>query len=204
MKKSASIFAVFMMCVLICALLPIHGEEKIYSSVIRLHVLANSDSEEDQNLKLLVRDNVLAEGASIFAECANKEEAEKMITQSISKLKEIAQNTVYENGFDYPVEIYFDNEKYPTRQYEDMCFPSGEYLSLRICIGAAEGHNWWCVLFPPMCLSAASVSTNESAEDAFIAAGLTPEQYKTITESDEDTTYKVKFKILEIIEEIKD
>lgn len=202
MKKTASIFAVFMLCVLICAVLPIHGEEKIYSSVIRLHVLANSDSEEDQNLKLLVRDSLLRESETLLSGFSSKEEAQKVVKANLDKLTSVAQNTVYDNGYSYPVTIYFDEEKYPTRDYESLCFPSGEYLSLRVCIGEAEGQNWWCVLFPPMCLAAASVEKKETAEDAFVAAGLTPEQYKIITESD-DATYKVKFKILEILEDIK-
>jgi stage II sporulation protein R len=202
MKKTASIFAVFMLCILLCAVLPIHGEEKIYSSVIRLHVLANSDSEEDQNLKLLVRDSVLRESESLFSGFSTKEEAVQVVNSNLDKLISVAQQTVYDNGYSYPVSIYFDEEKYPTRDYESMCFPSGEYLSLRVCIGEAEGQNWWCVLFPPMCLSAASVENKNSAEDAFVAAGLTPEQYKIITESDE-TKYKVKFKILEVLEDIK-
>ena len=202
MRKSVSIFAVFMMCVLICAVLPIHGEEKIYSSVIRLHVLANSDSEEDQSLKLLVRDSVLLESELILDGCTDKETAQKTITDNLDKLEAAAQKTVYDCGYDYPVTVYFNMEKYPTRNYESFCFPSGEYLSLRVCIGESEGQNWWCVLFPPMCLSAASEQKKEVAEDAFVAAGLTPEQYKIITESDE-AGYQVKFKILEIFEEIK-
>lgn len=202
MKKTASIFAVFMLCVLICAVLPIHGEEKIYSSVIRLHVLANSDSEEDQNLKLLVRDSLLRESETLLSGFSSKEEAQQVVNANLDKLTSVAQKTVYDNGYSYPVTIYFDEEEYPTRDYESLCFPSGEYLSLRVCIGEAEGQNWWCVLFPPMCLAAASVEKKETAEDAFVAAGLTPEQYKIITESD-DATYKVKFKILEILEDIK-
>ena len=87
-------------------------------------------------------------------------------------------------------------EDYPTREYESCAFPAGQYLSLKICLGEAEGQNWWCVLFPPLCLSAATDSSDH--EDAFIQVGLTKEQYGIITET-EDTKYRVRFKILETV-----
>ena len=96
--------------------------------------------------------------------------------------------------------VELGEEEYPTKNYESFCFPSGSYVSLRVLIGDAEGQNWWCVLFPPLCLSAAT--DKSSTEDAFIAVGLTQEQYKVITETD-DTTYEVRFKILEGIEDAK-
>ena len=87
-------------------------------------------------------------------------------------------------------------EEYPERSYDSVCFPSGEYLSLRVCIGEAEGQNWWCCLFPPLCLGASSVSSKQ-AEDSFISVGLTPSQYKIITETDKPV-YKIRFKLLEL------
>ncbi len=178
-------------------LMPIHGEAKIYDSVIRLHVLANSDSEEDQALKLSVRDAILAEAGGIIPEGASREEAISAITANIGRLEAIAAEQIQKEGYEYPVTIELGDEEYPTRNYEGMCFPSGSYLSLRVMIGAAEGQNWWCVLFPPLCLSAAS--EKQSNEDAFISVGLSEEQYKIITETD-NTKYEVRFKILESIE----
>ena len=179
-------------------LLPIHGEEKIYSSVIRLHVLANSDSEEDQALKLKVRDAILAEGNHLFSTCTDRDEAIKKLSANIGEIQSIAERCIAEEGYDYPVKIAFDNEEYPTRNYEGMSFPEGSYLSLRVSIGDGEGQNWWCVLFPPLCLDAA---TEKSADDAFIAVGLNAEEYKIITENDQPK-YKVRFKILEAFEQI--
>lgn len=177
-------------------LMPVHGEAEIYDSVVRLHVLANSDSEEDQALKLKVRDAVLKASAGIINGCSEISEAEKCISDNIDVIRNTALDCVRENGYDYNVTVDLGEEVYPTKKYESFCFPSGKYLSLRVMIGEAEGQNWWCVLFPPLCLSAA---TARSAEDSFVSVGLSADQYKIITESD-TTKYTVRFKILEAFE----
>ena len=200
MKKLFTLIAVVVFIFIFIGLMPIHGESEIYDSVLRLHVLANSDSEEDQALKLRVRDSILARSAELLADCNTREEAIEVINASREDLLEAAKNTVQDEGYDYPVRIELCEEEYPTRSYESMCFPSGEYLSLRVLIGDAEGQNWWCVLFPPLCLSAAT--ERAAAEDAFISVGLTDDQYKIITETD-TPAYQVRFKILESIEDGK-
>lgn len=177
--------------------LPIHGEDEIYDSVVRLHVLASSDSDEDQALKLKVRDAILQSSAKLFENVETKEEAEEAIEAALPTIKEVAEEAVREAGYSYEVKIKLGEESYPTKNYESFCFPSGEYLSLQVLIGEGEGKNWWCVLFPPLCLSAAT--DKSSAEDAFISVGLTEDQYKIITEYDK-TTYRVRFKVLEAIE----
>ena len=111
-----------------------------------------------------------------------------------------AIETLRANGCEDSVNVTLGEEKYPLRQYRDLCFPSGTYLSLQIRIGEAAGQNWWCVLFPPICMSAATASKKQT-EDAFVAVGFTPEQYRIITETDR-VTYRVKFKILEVFDEI--
>ena len=193
-EKFIVLLCVFVICMAICNVLPIHGEEKIYESVVRLHVLANSDSDEDQALKLKVRDAVLAHTSPKVIDSTSREEAIKILQEEIEELEKIAEEVVREQGYDYAVEVTLTLEEYPTRNYESMSFPSGEYVSLRVLIGDAEGQNWWCVLFPPLCLSAASEKAEN--EDAFIAVGLNSEQYKIITET-EDTKYYLRFKILE-------
>ena len=194
--KIILLLCVFTLCAAVCNILPIHGEEKIYESVVRLHVLANSDSSEDQELKLKVRDAILSYISPLVIDAGSREEAMGTITEHLERIKEIAQNVVAQEGYDYSVDATLTLEDYPTRNYEAMSFPSGEYVSLRVLIGEAEGQNWWCVLFPPLCLSAA---TQKSAnEEAFVAVGLNSEQYKIITETDE-VKYKLKFKILEAI-----
>ena len=97
--------------------------------------------------------------------------------------------------------LALDDEEYPERDYDGFCFPSGTYLSMRVCIGDAVGQNWWCCLFPPLCMGSASIDT-ESAEDAFIAVGMTPSQYKIITASDRPV-YRVRFKLLEVLGGLK-
>ena len=174
--------------------LPIHSEAAIYDNVLRLHVLANSDSSEDQALKLEVRDRILEETATLFKDCKTKDEAREAVESSLDKIREVAEQTVREAGYDYSVSVSLGEEEYPTKNYEKCCFPAGEYLSLRVMIGEAEGENWWCVLFPPLCIDAAGES-----REVFAEVGLTDEQYSFITETD-NPKYKVRFKLLEVIE----
>ena len=174
--------------------LPVHGEEKIYDSVIRLHVLANSDSEEDQSLKLKVRDTVAALTEELTRAAADIDDAERILRESLELIRSRAQKTLSELGCEYPVSVELGRENYPRKSYDSICFPAGEYRSLRVMIGKAEGQNWWCVLFPQLCLGAA---TKKQAEDAFVSVGFTPDQYKIITETDEPR-YKLRFKLLEV------
>lgn len=199
MKNLLTITVCLAFILIFIGLMPIHGENEIYDSVLRLHVLANSDSEEDQALKLQVRDAILADSAEILNGCTTRDEAIEKINSAIPALTQSAKNAISAAGYDYSVRIELSEEEYPTRNYESFCFPSGSYISLRVLIGEAEGQNWWCVLFPPLCLSAAT--DKSSAEDAFISVGLTEGQYKVITETD-SPTYEVRFKVLETIEEI--
>ena len=177
--------------------LPVNGEEKIYENVIRLHVIANSDSEEDQALKLKVRDAVL-ETVSSLPESKSKSEAERNIEQYRVKIEEAANGALEENGCADKVEVFFDKETYPTRYYENYSLPAGEYTSLRVVIGNGEGHNWWCVLFPPLCTSAVC---EKEDEEEFIEVGFTGEQYRLI-KNDSGSKYKVRFKLIEIISDV--
>lgn len=187
--------------VLVAGLFPVHGEEKIYDTVVRLHVLANSDSEEDQALKLKVRDRVVQLVSPTVKECRSQTEAIAAIGGIMDSLEAAAEEVVADEGYDYDVNILMGEEYYPTRTYESCAFPEGKYVSLRVCIGEAEGQNWWCCLFPPLCLSAASDDSDEDNEEAFISVGLTGDQYKVITESDKPK-YRVRFKILETIQKM--
>lgn len=178
----------------ILTVLPIHGESEIYSDVLRLHVIASSDSEADQALKLLVRDAVLLEAQTLLDGVYDRKKAESIISENLELFKATAEKAIIENGYDYPVSVELGKEEYPTKSYESCCFPAGEYTSLRILIGEAAGQNWWCVLFPPLCLSAATDA------DAFALVGITDGQYQIITES-ENPKYKIRFKILESFSE---
>ena len=195
MKKSITVVVCICTLILVIGLFPVHGEAEIYEDVLRLHVIANSDSEEDQALKLAVRDKIILMSAELGKGAASIEDAEAIISANLTDIRECAQREVYEKGYNYPVEVQLVREEYPTKTYASLCFPSGEYLSLQVLIGEAAGQNWWCVLFPPLCIDAAS-STND---DAFISVGLTPDQYKIITNTDEPV-YQARFKLLEVIE----
>ena len=179
----------------ILTVLPVHSESLIYDKVLRLHVIANSDSEEDQTLKLFVRDAILEKTNVLLSQTTSREDARLIIEENLTELQKIAKSTVKENGYSYPVSIEFGEEEYPTRTYESCAFPAGEYLSLKIKIGSAQGKNWWCVLFPPLCLSAAS------GKDAYTSVGLTDSQYQIITDTNKPK-YKLRFKILESFSEL--
>jgi stage II sporulation protein R len=199
MKRAFGIFLAAILLIAAFAILPIHGEGEIYDSVIRLHVLANSDSDADQSLKLLVRDAVLASTKEILKDTTTRDEAQVLLLENLDEIEQAARACLRKNGSAYAVKVSLGEEEYPTRVYENLAFPSGEYLSLRVFIGDAEGQNWWCVLFPPLCLSAAT--TKKEAEEMFLAAGLSEQQYRIITDSD-NTKYKLRFKILEVAEEL--
>lgn len=186
---------------LVIGLMPVHGEEEIYESVVRLHVIADSDSEEDQRLKLCVRDAVLNVTNPRLAACTTQKEALECLASCEEEIVTAARAALDREGSDDDVEVLIGVEEYPKRSYDSFCFPAGEYVSLRVRIGRGDGKNWWCCLFPPMCLGAATVSRKE-AEDACISVGLTPSQYQIITESDKPV-YRVRFKVLELFSEMR-
>lgn len=204
-KRFYTALVVLLFILFLFSYLPIHGEGAIYDTVVRLHVLANSNSQEDQDLKLKVRDEVLSYTSPYLSHVSSRDEAQAILEQRIPQIQAIAQAVVDEHtpqgSTPQVVSVYLDMEDYPTKNYESCAFPAGEYLSLRICIGEAVGENWWCVLFPPLCLSAAAAESSNSAEDAFISVGLSKDQYGIITDT-QDTKYKIRFKILEMVEEL--
>jgi len=199
MKRAVGFFLAAMLLIAAFAILPIHGEAAVYDSVIRLHVLANSDSEGDQALKITVRDAVLKKTQEILKGVTTRTQAEQILRENLEAIRLGAEACVRKEGSKDVVAVSLGEERYPTREYENLAFPGGEYLSLRVMIGEAQGQNWWCVLFPPLCLSAAT--TKAEAEDIFLSAGLTEQQYRIITDSD-NTKYKLRFKILEVAENL--
>ena len=168
--------------------------QNIRESVLRLHVLANSDSQEDQALKLKVRDRILLESEHLMDHVSNRQEAKQIASQHLPELEAAAQDDIQKQGYDYPVEIRLENTYFNTRQYGSVTLPAGQYDALRVLIGSGEGHNWWCVMFPPMCLPAAE--DPKQIEDV-----LNPGE-TDIVEGGEQ--YEVKFKIVEWFEEIQD
>lgn len=166
--------------------------------VIRLHVLANSDSEADQALKLRVRDAVLAEAETLLVPGASLEETEAVLRGHLYELAAAGAEVVGEAGYDYPVTASLVHDDwFPTKTYADFALPAGAYTALRIEIGAGGGQNWWCVVFPPLCLGSVSETTRETA----LEAGLTEDQVSLMTGEDEG--YVVKFKAVELLEQFK-
>ena len=192
MKK---IFVLCMALVVFCSailFLPTAQDRQIYRNTLRLHVLANSDSEEDQALKLRVRDRVLSVLEEQISACRTREQAQEVILENEEWILSQCREVLAENGSSHDVFLRLCKEYYPTRVYDDMALPSGEYLSLQIGIGQAEGQNWWCVLYPPICLGASSSKAELSK------AGFGKEQIKLVSE-DRSARYAVKFKILETV-----
>ncbi|MBQ4575867.1 MAG: stage II sporulation protein R [Clostridia bacterium] len=177
------------------AILPINGEEAVYSDTVRLHVIAASDSERDQALKLAVRDGILELTGNAIQACGSADEAEAALGEMISEIEERAEEILADAGEVCEVEAQLGYERYPTRSYEGVSLPAGRYLSLRVKIGEAAGKNWWCVLYPPLCVD------SSRAEEKLSAAGFTPGQIKLLCESD-NPRYVLKFRLLEVIEEL--
>lgn len=176
---------------LLCSFMPTKNDMKIYDDIVRLHIIAASDSEEDQRLKEGVRDAVLPLLADASNQAKNAKEAELFLSATLDAVRETAENYLLSNGCEYPVSVTVSREVYPERTFENITLPAGEYTSLRIMIGEAVGHNWWGVLFPQLCTGAAR------AEKELKKTGFTSDQIKILTES-ESPKYKIKFKILEI------
>lgn len=165
----------------------------VREDVVRLHILANSDSEEDQAVKLLVRDALLECGSELFSGAVTVDEAKECLENECSELIKTAEQVLYENGFDYGAGITLTTEYFATRAYEDFTMPAGEYLAVRVILGKGEGHNWWCVMFPPLCLPAASGKTELDVVFGESGADIVKSEAK----------YEMRFKIVEVFEEIR-
>ncbi len=166
---------------------------EIRNNVIRLHILANSDSEEDQKVKLLVRDALLSCGSEIFDGTVNVKNAKECLNKEKEDLLKTANKVLLDNGYNYKAEIILTEEYFQTREYENFTLPAGEYLALKVILGKGNGHNWWCVMFPPLCLPAAAQRTNTEIILGKDGAEIISSPAR----------YEMKFKIIEIIEKIK-
>ncbi len=166
----------------------------IREKVLRLHVIANSDSVSDQSLKYAVRDELLKDGESIFSGSETADEAQGRISQNILFLKETAEEVIAKEGYDYTVNIDIGRTYFPTREYGKVTLPAGYYNAVRVIIGEGKGKNWWCVMFPPMCLPAARKDSPE-LEDI-----LTDEEISLVTE---EGKYELRFWFVEKYYELK-
>ena len=190
MKKFLPIIFILLSSLFI-AVLPTESEALIYEDTLRLHILANSDEDGDQALKLKVRDAILYEYSYELSSNDSISSAEATLSTLIPQIKELAERTVKDAGYDYEVDVSLGVEWFDTREYDDFTLPKGNYHSLIIKLGNAEGKNWWCVMFPPLCLD---IATEKSPPQ------YTSEETKLIKSS----KYNVKFKILELVSEAID
>lgn len=174
---------------LLLAALPTDAEAEIYEDTIRLHILANSDKDEDQALKIEIRDRLLLKYGEILRKSETKREAEEIAKELLPNIQHDAKMWIGELGYDYEVAAEIGVEWYETREYGDFSLPCGYYTSLRVIIGRGEGQNWWCVMYPPLC-------TELATEDAPSDDGIidyTKEEILLV----KNGKYQVKFKILE-------
>lgn len=162
--------------------------ENISDKILRLHIIANSDSTEDQDLKLKVKNYFLENTADLFVGQTLDENIE-IAKENIDYIEKICNTCIEQNGFDYEAEVTVDREYFDTRVYDDFTLPAGVYNSIRITIGQGNGHNWWCIVFPSVCLSACSKSMDDY---------LTDEEMELVGDG-----YMPKFKVIEIYEKIK-
>ena len=170
----------------------------IQDSVFRLHVIANSDSDEDQNLKYIVRDSVINYINEITSNATSKEEVMEAAQEHLPQIHSIASKAIFDNDYNYDIKVSIGNFFFPTKQYGDITFPPGYYDALKIEIGEAKGQNWWCVMFPPLCFVdvTSGIVPEESKEN--LKNNLSQEEYDLI--SNNSTDIEIKFKIVEVLQ----
>lgn len=198
MKKTIlKIEASILIAIIICCVFNINSFsqqcDSIRGKMLRMHVIANSDSEEDQSLKLEVRDAVLSAGKEIFDGSITSKEAIEKISPHIDMLEQTALKVIKDNGFDYNVKITVAEEYFKTRTYDNsVTLPAGYYTAIKVIIGEGKGENWWCVMFPPMCLPSA-------VAECEISDVLTDDETNIVSDNEK---YKFRFKIVEVFQEL--
>ena len=175
-------------------------QEGIAQDIIRFHVTANSDSTQDQSLKLTVKDTLVNKLSPLLNETENIAEARKVLSKNLSYIQEIAEETIRQQGYNYPVKVSLADCYFPIKVYGDYTFPAGTYEALRVQIGAAEGKNWWCVMFPPLCFVDETYSIVDNDTDQKLRHMLTEDEYETLIQ--EKKPVKVKFKLWESIKKL--
>lgn len=174
----------------------------ISDSVFRLHVIANSDSKEDQELKYKVRDKVLEYMNLISKNCTSKEDVINLAKTHQEEFKNIAQSVIKENGYNYNVNIYIGKYDFPTKTYGDISFPAGNYDCLRIEIGESQGQNWWCVMFPPLCFVDVTSGIVPEDSKSLMQNNLTDEEYSIISDN-HSPDIQIKFGLIEMFNNFK-
>lgn len=172
------------------------SQASLADRVVRLHVIANSDSDSDQALKLQVRDAVLAQATPLLAGTGSRQEAENALADHLEELAQAGADVLAREGCGDPVTVTLSDQWFPTKVYDGFSLPAGNYRALRVVIGEGAGQNWWCVVFPPLCLASVTEEVAATAADA----GLSDSQVSLIT--GQDGGYVLKFKVVEWWEEL--
>ena len=191
MKKIIPAISIsFLLCFIISAYMDT-TEAALSQGLIRLHVVANSDETSDQALKIRVRDRILKECESL-SDCKNLDMVKVDLCQNLDYINEIAKDEIQKNGYDYDVTSTYELCEFPTKEYGNITLPAGQYQALNIRIGKAQGKNWWCVLFPPLCfVDEACVSVSDES-NAFLKNQLGENVYQMVTSDSMGVEFKLK------------
>lgn len=173
--------------------------KSISNKFLRLHVVANSDSTEDQMLKYQIRDAVLEYMEPTLKDAKSKEEALELLNNSKENIEKIAKKIAFDNNFNYDITVSIGNFYFPTKEYSNFILPNGFYDALQIKIGKAAGQNWWCVMFPSLCITEQSCNFTNSSEE-FLQENLSNEEFKVLYNNPENQQLKIKFKLIELFE----
>lgn len=175
-------------------------QEGIAKEIIRFHVIANSDTDSDQALKLKVKDELVSSLSPLLKDADSINEARAIISENLDVIQDIAESTIKQNGYHYPVSVSLNDCYFPLKIYGDCSFPPGYYEALRVRIGAAEGKNWWCVMFPPLCFVDETYSVVDEDSNKKLKHLLTEDEYDTLI--NHKKPIKIKFKIWESIKDL--
>lgn len=175
-------------------------QQGIAGEIIRFHVIANSDTEEDQALKLEVKEEILEYMQEFIGPAKNVDETRKLLTENQENIRILAEKIVREKGYEYKVQVFFDNRYFPVKTYGNYTFPPGIYEAFCVEIGESQGKNWWCVMYPSLCFVDVVHGVVPEETDRELKNILTEEEYEEIAQGQEKV--QVKFKILEWLEEL--
>ncbi len=195
--KKKSVFIIFFIFLLINMAITVNAvntQKNLANKVIRLHIIANSDSKVDQEIKLKVRDEIIKELSPMLVKATNIGESREIIFSNISNIEKIANDTL-KKYCDYTASATLTQSNFPTKNYNNISFPAGEYEALKVTIGKGKGKNWWCVMFPPLCFTNSSISFSDESIET-LKQTLSNEEFELI--SSKTPKVKVKFKILEL------
>lgn len=174
--------------------------EELEANILRFHVVANSDSTEDQMMKQQVKDEIIAYMEPMLSDAENIEESKEMLQAHFDDIKKVAKQVINKWGKDYNVQLFIDHANFPTKSYGDIVLPAGEYEAFRVILGEGEGENWWCIMFPPLCYVDVATGVVPVEGKEALQEQLTEEQYEMIC--GQDAPYEVRFKVVDMVNEL--